>query len=357
MNINERLNLVRQVGEEIVSEEELIELFNSKQKYIAYDGFEPSGRLHIAQGLLRAINVNKMIDSGAEFKMLVADWHAWANNKMGGDLDKIQTIGKYMIEVWRASGMNLDHVEFIWFSEKMVSDPEYWKIVMKISRESTLKRIIRCGQIMGRQEGEVQQASQILYPCMQAADIFYLNADVAQLGVDQRKVNMLAREVAPKLGLKKPIVVSHKMLAGLKEPPKTDTNVDRMIAMKMSKSQPNTAIFMDDDEKSVIKKINKAYCPEAIVKDNPVLEYSKYIIFPLLKTMAIERPEEWGGNLTFNSYQELETAFVNKELHPADLKRTVGLQINILLEPVRKHFESGRAKELLEKVRGFTVTR
>jgi len=36
--------------------------------------------------------------------------------------------------------------------------------------------------------------SNILYPCMQCADIFFLNAEVCQLGMDQRKVNMLARD-------------------------------------------------------------------------------------------------------------------------------------------------------------------
>ena len=39
------------------------------------------------------------------------------NNKMGGDLKKIQTVGRYMIEVWRAAGMNMENVEFIWASE------------------------------------------------------------------------------------------------------------------------------------------------------------------------------------------------------------------------------------------------
>ena len=95
MNTEDRLKLVREVGEEIVLEEELKELLSKKKKFIAYDGFEPSGRIHIAQGILRAINVNKMVKAGAHFKMLVADWHGWANNKMGGDLDRIQNVGKY----------------------------------------------------------------------------------------------------------------------------------------------------------------------------------------------------------------------------------------------------------------------
>jgi len=95
MDLNERIRLIKEVGEEIITEQELKELLSKKKKPIAYDGFEPSGRVHIAQGILRAINVNKLTKAGVHFKFWVADWFAWANNKMGGDLEKIQTVGKY----------------------------------------------------------------------------------------------------------------------------------------------------------------------------------------------------------------------------------------------------------------------
>ena len=236
MDNDKRIELIRQVGEEIIEDDELVQLVNSGERLVAYDGFEPSGNVHIAQGVLRAINVNKMTKAGAKFKMLVADWHAWANNKMGGDLKKIQTVGKYLIEVWRATGMDLDNVEFVWASD-FARDDEYWKKVMQIAINTTIKRVIRCGQIMGRKENEVMQSSQILYPCMQCADIFYLNANICQLGMDQRKVNMLAREVGPKLGWGKPVVVSHHMLMGLGKPATTTGDaIDRVIDLKMSKS-------------------------------------------------------------------------------------------------------------------------
>lgn len=49
---------------------------------------------------------------------------------MGGDLNKIQTVGKYMIEVistsqlllfqvWKACGMDMKNVQFIWASEEI----------------------------------------------------------------------------------------------------------------------------------------------------------------------------------------------------------------------------------------------
>lgn len=364
MNIETRLDLIKQVGEEIIGEEQLIELLKEKEYLVAYDGFEPSGRIHIAQGLLRVINVNKLTKAGVKFKFWVADWFALMNNKMGGDLEKIQTVGKYFIEVWKACGMNMEHVEFLWASENM--NQEYWLRVLKIGNMNTVKRITRCAQIMGRSEDASLSASQIFYPCMQASDIFELKVDIAQLGLDQRKVNVLAREVAPKLGFPKPIAVHHHMLMGLTEPDKSSQDPDKplsgadaAIAKKMSKSNPNSAIFMTDTEKQIKKKFNKAYCPEGEVTDNPVLEYAKYIVFELIDgPFTIERPEQFGGNVSFENYNALETAFVNKELHPADLKAGMSKYINQFLEPVRAHFENNpEAKALLEKVESYEITR
>ena len=194
---------------------------------------------------------------------------------------------------------------------------------------------------------------------MQCADIFEFDADITQLGMDQRKVNVLAREVAPKLGYKKPVVVSHHMLLGLGKPAKTDlTGVDRAIELKMSKSKPDTAIFMTDPKEEVDRKFKKAFCPEKQVADNPVLEYCKYIIFEKIDNLEIKRPEKFGGNVSFGSYQELEKAFVRGNLHPADLKSATAKYINQLLDPVRDYFKRNKkARKLKELVDSYQVTR
>ena len=84
---------------------------------ICYDGFEPSGRMHKAQGLLRAIKVNRLTKAGCIFIFWIADWFAQMNDKMGGDIEKIRTVGRYFVEVWRAAGMDLKNVKFLWCSD------------------------------------------------------------------------------------------------------------------------------------------------------------------------------------------------------------------------------------------------
>jgi len=359
MDIETRISLIKEVGEEIITEQELRELLETKKHPTAYDGFEPSGQLHIAQGIMRAINVNKMLKAGIHFKMWVADWFGWMNNKMGGDLDKIRTVGEYQIEVWKASGMETDKIEFLWAKDVMCDD-EYWKKVVNIARANTVNRIVRCSQIMGRSESDSLSAAQIFYPCMQCADIFHLKADITQLGMDQRKVNMLAREVGPKLGFWKPVVVSHHMLLGLGQPVSAENTdaVQRAIDLKMSKSKPDTAIFMNDTEEEIKRKINKAYCPEKVIFENPMMEYSRYMIFEKFKTMEVKRPAKFGGDLSIENYNELVKLFEKGDLHPMDLKTSVAYYLNEMIKPVREHFEKDhKASELLKKVKSFEITR
>jgi tyrosyl-tRNA synthetase len=357
MDIDQTLALIHSVGEEVIEDEgQLAWLIQNKDLVIAYDGFEPSGRIHIAQGLLRALNINKLITAitphtNFKFIMLIADWHAAANEKFGGDLDVIKKVGDYFVEIWKACGLDLNHVEFRYASE-LVKDPTYWELVLKTSMNASLNRVKRCTQIMGRDESYNLKSSQILYPLMQTADIFYMDVDICQLGLDQRKVNMLAREVASNLGKRKPASIHHHMLMGLKKPPSSELGeIDQKVARKMSKSDPDSAIFMMDSAKDVKRKIQKAYCPPNTIHENPIMEYCEYIIFEKFDIFQISRPEKYGGDVEYGSYGEIAAAYENGSLSPVDLKNGVIEYLNKLLQPIRDHFEqNSKAAELFDFV-------
>lgn len=108
--------------------------------------------------------------------------------------------------------MKMENVKFLWCSDEINKHAsEYWQMVMDIARKNNLTRIKKCSQIMGRDEANEMPVAQLLYPCMQCTDIFFLKADICQLGLDQRKVNMLAREYCDDIKKKdKPIIVSHR---------------------------------------------------------------------------------------------------------------------------------------------------
>ena len=349
LSVDEKIKLVKEVGEEIVKDEELRNLFERNEMPICYDGFEPSGRMHIAQGLLRAINVNRLTKAGCVFVFWIADWFAQMNNKMGGDIEKIHIVGRYFVEIWRAAGMDLKNVKFLWCSDEINKNSnDYWQSVINVARANNIDRIKRCCQIMGRKEGDALQASQIMYPCMQCTDIFFLKANITSLGMDQRKVNMLAREYSDDVKIKhKPIIVSHHMLKSLVK------GVE-----KMSKSIPDSAIFMEDSAKEVERKIKKAYCPEKDVDDNPIFDYIKYLIIPRFGKFELKRPEKYGGDKVYNTYEEICEDYKKGDLNPGDVKPNVARLINEMIEPVRKHFENDpEAKKILQLVNSFKVTR
>jgi len=158
--------------------------------------------------------VNKLVDAGCIFIFWLADWFGLLNNKMGGDLDKIRIVGQYFIEVWKALGMKMSNVKFLWASDEInKKSNEYWLQVIDIARKNSVTRIKRCATIMGRKEEDDLSVAQCLYPCMQGTDIFFLKTDICQLGNDQRKVNMMAREYCDDIKKKdKPIILSHRFL-------------------------------------------------------------------------------------------------------------------------------------------------
>jgi tyrosyl-tRNA synthetase len=387
---------ISKLGEEVLTRKELEGIFNYEMDVNAYDGFELSGIPHIAQVILKAHNVNQLIKCGCKFKIWIADIFTLLNNKMGGDMKKIKIIGEYMIEVWKAAGMKMENVEFLWASEEINKNPElYWKIVLDISRKFSVNRIKRCIPALGRSkdvkkdyeehkllsekyktEGnfklaleELEKANQLLekmddntplsyllYSAMQTADVFFLDAHICQLGMDQRKVNMLAREYCEMINKEKnpvvphrikPIIISHHMLMGLQQ------GED-----KMSKSKPESGIFVTDTANEVIKKIKKAYCIPKVVKDNPILDYVKHLIFPILEEEWFDVNRKFESNISFKNYEDLEKTYLNGDLHPSDLKPAVAREINRFLEPIRQHFEKDEhAKSLLKQVKSFKITR
>jgi len=365
MDVERRIELIsRPPTEEVITQEDLRQLLETKSRLTAYDGFEPSGLLHLGSGLMRAIKVQDMLEAKVDFILLVADWFGWLNGKMGGDLGLIRKVGEYFVEGWKACGVDTKKVRIVWTSD-MVKDPDYWKGVLGIAKHTTVQRSLRAGTIMGREEKDMQYTAQLIYPMMQAFDPFYLKADILQLGMDQRKATVLTRELAPKIDGSTRVCVHHHLLAGLLGPNRMGYEHSGLeegnaseIEAKMSKSKPSSAVFIHDSPEEIASKINGAFGPPKQVEGNPLLEICRYVIFRKQKELGIERNAKFGGNVDFGSYAELEAAYMNGKLHPSDLKPAVAKALTEILAPVREHFEKNKkAKELYETVKNAKVTR
>jgi tyrosyl-tRNA synthetase len=374
MDIAEKISLVqRPPTEEIVTMNELKTLFEIKTSPKHYIGLEISGRLHLGSLILTGFKINDFIKTGIQSNVFLADWHTYINNKLNNDWDLITEISKYYEKAFKffCPGVNV-----IFGSDLYDTTDDYWKNFVLFSKQITLARTLRSLTIMGRTEKDTLDFSQLLYPSMQSVDIKALDLDIVHAGTDQRKIHMLVREVFPKLKWKIPVSVHHHLLPGLSEPTTTTTTMastttvtsntspsisnaistfdiaieslsnvsnaeknfdDSKVFNKMSKSNPSSSILIHDDEQEIFHKINKAYCPLGVSKDNPILEIIKYVIFHQYDEFVVERPSKYGGNLSYYSSDEVKKDYEQNKIHPKDLKMATSRYLNEIIFPVREY--------------------
>mgnify|MGYP001039313571 CR=1 FL=1 len=362
MDIETKTELIcRPPTEEVLTIEDLRHLLKTEEHPIAYNGWEPSGLVHLGTGVICAYKMKDFVEAGIRFKAYLSTWHAWLNNKLGGNLQLIRKAADLFKHSWIALGVPEEKVEFI-YSDKLYSDLSYWTKTIMIAKNLTIARTRRTLEIAGRKETEARYVSDFLYTPMQVADIFHLEVKICQLGMDQRKANVVARELGERLGFWKPVCIHHHLLQGLEKPavwPIPEGKEKEAIASaKMSKSKPETCIFLYDSPEEIKKKMARAFCPEKTIEFNPVLDICKHIIFRERETFKIERPAKFGGIVEFQSYKELQTAYAQGNLHPQDLKNAVAEELAVILEPVRRYFKNNKeAGECLNAVKNAEITR
>lgn len=335
MDVTERLDLIAKAPtEEIVTKDELLELLKTNSHPKHYLGIEISGFLHLGSLVSTGFKINDFIKAGINCTVFLADWHTMINDKLGGDMEKISKISEYYEEAFK---IVCPEVNIVRGSDLYDEYPEYWKELVHFTKHMSLARTMRTLTIMGRSEKEEKiDLAKLLYPPMQAVDIHYLDLDIVHAGMDQRKIHMLVREIFPKMGKewKVPVAVHHKLLPSLSQP--SDISQDGKTLGKMSKSDPNSGIFIHDDDPVIRSKIKRAWCEEGNIKNNPLLEIADQILFHDYDVVSVTRPEKFGGNITYTSFSKLESDFANKKLHPTDLKQAVADLLTPLVSKIRQ---------------------
>jgi len=311
--------LLRNV-EEVVTKEEFLALRGGT----AYLGFEPLWPIHVGW-LVWAYKLAELREAGFDVVVLVATWHGWINDK--GSLEELRNHGERVKAVLSKVGQ----FRYV-YGDEIVKDPRYWELALRIAKETSLARVRRATPVMGRRAEEVElDFSKLLYPIMQVADIFYLGVDVAVGGMDQRRAHMLARDVAEKLGLKKPVALHTPIITSLSGTGRmegTHRELDEVYAMyKMSKSKPQSAIFVTDGEE-VRKKIWAAYCPPRETRFNPVYEIAAHLLIPYAGPLEV-------GGRRYEAAEDLRRDYENGAVTPQALKEAVVAALVDLLSRLR----------------------
>jgi len=321
-------DLLARNAAEVVTESELRELADGPSGKRAYVGYEPSGVLHLGH----LLTANKLIDlqeAGFEVVILLADVHAYLNEK--GTFEEIRETAAQMKAQFLAYGLDTEQTEFRYGSEFQL-DEDYLLDLHALALETTLNRAQRA--MAEIQKGETPKVSHVIYPLMQALDIEYLDLDLAVGGLDQRKVHMLAREELPSLGYAVRPAIHTPILGDL------TTGEGKMS------SSTGVTISMEDSTADIEEKVNSAFCPPTRDPEgdavNPVLELFQYHVFPRFETVVVERPEEYGGDLTYEDFEGLAADLESGELHPADAKSALAAHLDELIEPGRQRLREFR---------------
>ncbi|SDJ21287.1 tyrosyl-tRNA synthetase [Halovenus aranensis] len=326
MDTAERLDLVTRYTDEVVETEELETLLAEGNPSV-YIGYAPTGEMHIGH----FTTIRKLADflrADLDVTVLVADLHAHLDDEKS-PFELLDARVKYYQEaiegMVEAAGADPSDITFVRGMDYQL-DEEYSLEMYRMAAETTIARTQRAASEVVR-ESDSPNLGGLIYPLMQSLDVKALDADIAYGGIDQRGIYMLSRELLPEHDHDKPVCLFAPLLAGL-------------TGDKMSSSEDGSKVNLTDSPAVVRDKIDDAYCPMGDVEDNGVLEYVQYLVFPVLderdESFVIERPDEYGGDLVYEDYQQLEADFESEELHPADLKNATGEYISDVIDPVRE---------------------
>lgn len=327
MNNQEKFDLITRNLQEIVDENKIKEILDTRDLKL-YWGTAPTGCPHLGY-FVPIFKIADFLKAGCEVKMLFADMHAYLDNmKSSWELLEYRTeFYQFLIkEMLESVGAKSDKLEFVKGTDFQLSK-EYTLDMYKLSALTTTRNASHAGADVVKQS-ESPKLSGLLYPELQALDEEYLKVDAQFGGVDQRKIFMYAREYLPKIGYSKRIHLMNPLIPGLGE------------SGKMSSSEPNSKIDFFDTDKQIRKKISKAFSQDGVVEGNGLLAILKYMLFLKFEhdntIFKISRPEQYGGDISFKTYDEVEEAFVNKELSSVDLKQGLSQALIEFITPIRE---------------------
>jgi len=322
----DKIGLVKRNLQEIIGEEDLDKQLKGSKKFSVYWGTMPTGSVSFAY-FFPMMKIADFLRAGIKVKILLADLHAALDSVPWEILEKRTKYYERAITlILQTLNVDLKKLEFVKGS-KIQLNKDYLNDLLKLSTLTTINEAKHsAAEAVKSASGENVKLSGLIYPLMQALDEEYLKVDAQFAGLDQRKILVYARDFLPKIGYKRRIEIMTPMIRGL-------------VGEKMSSSVASSKIDLLDDEESVKRKVNNADCV-AGNSNNGLMDLLKYLIFVLKEdrkeALIIERPEKYGGNLIYKSFADLEKDFVDKKLHPLDLKNAVAKEVNLLLKKFRE---------------------
>ncbi|MDD3002852.1 MAG: tyrosine--tRNA ligase, partial [Candidatus Shapirobacteria bacterium] len=229
MEINEKIRLITRNCQEVLTEDDLKKLIENETELNHYIGFEISGMVHLGTGLISMGKIADFLKAGVKCNILMADFHSYLNNKLGGNWENIRWATEHyfkegLIASLKCFGVEENQVNFVTGKDLYEKNFVHWETFMEVGKHVTLSRDLRSISIMGKKEGNDVDMATLFYPPLQVADIFTMQVNLAHAGMDQRKAHVIARDVAKKLTINPlknnkgeiiaPVAIHQNLIAG-----------------------------------------------------------------------------------------------------------------------------------------------
>jgi len=323
MNEKQKFELITRNLQEVIEPEELHALLKKKKSPTVYWGTMPTGSPHFAY-FLPLLKISDFLEAGLKVKILIADLHAALDGVPWTILDKRQKYYEALFPMMlKALDINTKKLEFIRGSAFQLK-PKYFEDFLKMSMSASTRDTTKAASEVVKLS-ENPKLGNLTYPILQALDEAHLDADIQLGGIDQRKILVFAREFLPKIGYSQRIELMNPMMPGL-------------TGEKMSASVPSSKIDLLDNPETIARKLKNAEFKPSDTNSS-ILQWIKYIIFPIMKAkkqqFQIKRDKKYGGDIKYESYEQLQKDFLKNKLHPLDIKLSLAKSINEIIAPIQ----------------------
>lgn len=302
-------------------------------KEIVLSGIRPTGNLHLGN-YFGAVKQFIKMQNEYDCLFMIADYHSLTTHP---NPENLQANVKQVLAEYLACG--LDPNKSALFVQSMLPETaEMYLLLAMHAYKGELERTTSFKDKARKQPDNIN-AGLLTYPVLMAADILIHRAHKVPVGKDQEQHLEMARNFAGRFNriynqeiIPEPEAFNFK--GKLVKVPGLDGSG------KMGKSEgPGNAIFLTDDEKTILKKMKKAKTdggPERLNQEKPVEIENLFTIADLINPEAAAKFNDDYNNMT---------------IRYGDFKKAMAADIWEFIKPINEKIAEIRANEkLLDEV-------
>lgn len=303
-------------------------------KPILISGIQPTGKLHLGNYLGALKNFVSLQNSGKyDCYFFLADLHSLTLDNFTAKEKQAQILD--LTADFLAAG--LKPTRSVIFQQSQIA--EHSELAWMLQTVTPIGELRRMTQFKDKSDGEKEGANSglLTYPVLQAADISLYDAKFVPVGEDQLQHLELTRAIVRRFNARygdiliepKPLLTEFSRVMSLKDPNK-----------KMSKSDPQSCVFLDDSPEEIKAKVMRA-----------TTDSETEVRFDLEKKPGISNLLSIYAGVTQKTIEKAQKEFMGKNY--GSFKAEVAEAISEHLKPFRRE----KAKLIKSKSKLLSVLR